>query len=207
MTIKAKCLPKLEELMTLFEYHPDTGIITCRIERLGGKGKKIKDAGEIATSIARKEKPKRAWRVLQYKGQKYKAARVAWLLMTGNDPGEMIVDHINGDSLDDRWENLRLATRAENQWNRRISYNNTTGFKGVYLEKSGKYRGFISANGQKHTKCGFDTAQDAAEWIRSVRAQLHGDFYTHRGDATIEPQQLNLWPTSRPTSNSGSVSH
>jgi len=203
MPIKAKCLPKLEELTTLFEYHPDTGIFTCRVKRPGCH----RDAGEIATTIARKKKPEKAWNVLIYKGQRYKAARVAWLFMTGNDPGEMIVDHISGDSLDDRWENLRLATPAQNGWNSRLRSNNKTGFKGVHIRKNGKYRACFAVNGEKHLKDGFDTAEDAAEWIRAARAKLHGDFYTHRGDATIEPQQLNLWPTSRPTSNSGSVSH
>lgn len=203
MPIKAKCLPKLEELMTFFEYHPDTGIFTCRVKRSGC----CRDAGEIATTITRKKKPEKAWNVLIYKRQRYKAARVAWLFVTGNDPGEMIVDHISGDSLDDRWENLRLATPAQNAWNRKLGSNNKTGFKGVHIRKNGKYRACFDVNGEIHRKDGFDTAEDAAEWIRAARAKLHGDFYTHRGEATIEPQQLNLWPTSRPTSNSGSVSH
>lgn len=195
MSIKAKCLPTLEELMTFYKYHPDTGIITCRIERLSDQGRKMKDAGEIATTIARKKKPDKAWNVLIYKGQRYKAARVAWLLMTGNDPGDMIVDHISGDSLDDRWKNLRLATIAQNGWNSRLRSDNKTGFKGVHPRGNGKYRAAFAVNGEKHQKSGFDTAEDAAKWIRAARAKLHGDFYTHRGDATIEPQQIDLWQT------------
>lgn len=191
MPIKARCLPKLEELMTFFEYHPDTGDITCLVKRRGG----TKDVGEIATTIARKKKPEKAWRVLNFKGKKYKAARVAWLFMTGNDPGEMIVDHISGDSLDDRWENLRLATLAQNGWNSRLRSSNKTGFKGVHMRSGCKYRACFAVNGEKYQKDGFVTAEDAAEWIRAARAKLHGDFYTHRGDATIEPQQLNLWQT------------
>ena len=44
----------------------------------------------------------------------YQAGRVAWFLHTGEDPGEMMVDHINRQKDDNRFENLRLFTRQQN---------------------------------------------------------------------------------------------
>jgi hypothetical protein len=53
-------------------------------------------------------------------------------------PADLQVDHINRDRLDNRRQNLRLATRSENQANKSIGRNNTSGYKGVTLEQ-GKY--------------------------------------------------------------------
>jgi hypothetical protein len=193
MSIKAKSLPRREELMAVFEYNPNTGIFLNKIRRNHGKSKN--EVGDIATTVSRKKTPIRAWNVLSFKGKTYPAARVAWLFMTGHDPENMIVDHISGDSLDDRWQNLRLATLAENGWNRKLNKNNKTGFKGVTHTKNGTYCARFAVNKKMHLKYGFNTPEEAAAWIRAVRAQQHGNFYTHRGDATIEPQQLDLWQT------------
>lgn len=58
------------------------------------------------------------------------AHRVAWALQTGCWPTGQI-DHINGDSLDNRWANLRDVTAEQNQKNRRLNRNNKSGVPGV----------------------------------------------------------------------------
>ena len=87
------------------------------------------------------------------------------------------VDHINGDTLDNRRANLRQATRSENLRNARLSRANTSGVKGVSWHKhSGKWRGQIMAQG-KQTEVGyFDTLDAAAAAMDFARDFLHGDF-------------------------------
>ena len=64
-------------------------------------------------------------------------------------PDGMEVDHINCDGLDNRRLNLRLATKAQNQHNQRLSCANTSGLKGVTWNKRGeKWQAQIMLNGQ-----------------------------------------------------------
>lgn len=61
-------------------------------------------------------------------GKEYKAHRVAFICMTGRCPP--IVDHISGDSSDNRWTNVREANNSDNNCNRRVNYSNI-GIKGI----------------------------------------------------------------------------
>jgi hypothetical protein len=92
-------------------------------------------------------------------------------------PKEMQVDHINGNGLDNRRSNLRLATSTENARNRDKFKNNTTGYKGVSRQKGRKkFRAQIYANGKAIYLGWYDTAREAAlAYDRAVR-KYHGEF-------------------------------
>lgn len=62
--------------------------------------------------------------------------------LIGIIPDNKEIDHINGDKLDNRRCNLRLATHSENQANKKIGINNISGFKGVSVTFR-KYKGTI----------------------------------------------------------------
>ena len=87
------------------------------------------------------------------------------------------VDHINRNTLDNRKENLRRCTHAQNMMNRRVYKNNKSGYKGVsWHEKKKKFGAAIKANKKKYFLGYFDTAKDAAIAYNEGSKRLHGDF-------------------------------
>ena len=92
-------------------------------------------------------------------------------------PQGMATDHINGNKLDNRRENLRACTNAENLANRGVPKNNRTGFKGVSFKKAlGKYCARIKINySEKHLGV-FNTAEEAHAAYCAAAASIQGDF-------------------------------
>lgn len=72
----------------------------------------------------------------------------------------MVVDHINGDTLDNRKSNLRVITRAENNKNMRKHTNNTSGYSGVTF-KDGLWVAIIQLNHKRFYLGGYDTKEGA----------------------------------------------
>lgn len=85
------------------------------------------------------------------------------------------VDHINCDRLDNRRENLRIATQGENQWNRTAYRTNQLGVKRVDFSK-GKYRATIGLNGKQIHLGMFSTIAEASAAYRNASNKFHGTF-------------------------------
>ena len=102
----------------------------------------------------------------------FKTHRVIWLLVNGVWPMDCI-DHINGDGKDNRIENLRNASFAENSQNKRKAQdNNKLGVLGVNIEK-GKYRAQIKINGKKKTIGRYKTIEEANDAYIRAKRQIH----------------------------------
>jgi len=93
------------------------------------------------------------------------------------EPVGLQVDHRDGDGLNNRRDNLRVATSSQNAQNQRRSSANLSGHKGVGFHKtSGKWRARIKLNGKRKHLGYFDTPEDAHEVYCKVSAELHGEF-------------------------------
>lgn len=127
----------------------------------------------------------------QYEGKFY-AARSAINPQTGkrgavylhrviaDAPAGMHVDHINGNPLDNRDENLRLVTMSQNMRNRKMTSKNTTGYKGVCLDwYTKKWKASVGHDGKVINLGSYDSPEEAYAKACEGRIKYHGEFATH----------------------------
>jgi len=104
-----------------------------------------------------------------------KTAYLHRLLLGVSDDIE--IDHINLDKADNRRQNLRYATHSENQMNRGLRKDNSSGYKGVCFDKrSKKYISYINANGKRRYLGYYDDKFSAAMAYDLAAERLHGKF-------------------------------
>lgn len=160
------------QLRELLDYDPETGVFRWRVTN-SNRAVAGKEAGCIET------RRNTRYRTIPLRGRRYYAQRLAWLYMTGEWP-EHIVDHRDGEGLNNRWENLRQATEAQNARNARRHRDNTTGLKGVHFNRQlGRFQANIHADGVSHHLGLFDTAEEAGEAYANAAQRLHGPFARH----------------------------
>ena len=91
----------------------------------------------------------------------------------------LVVDHINGDTLNCTRENLRIVSVAQNTQNSRINSANTSGHKNVsYNSKLGKWKVDVASNGVSHFGGYFSDIDDAVKKAAELRKLYQGDFAT-----------------------------
>lgn len=100
------------------------------------------------------------------------AERIAERPLTSKDT----VDHINGDTLDNRRENLRLVTPSQNTMNRGKPNTNTSGYKGVSKSAPNTWRAYISFDKKRIHLGSFKTKEDAARAYNQAVPKYHGEF-------------------------------
>lgn len=154
-----------DQLIRILSYDQYTGIFTWR-ESTGRVS-----AGEIAGSV-----DYQGYLRIRWNGKAYRAHRLAWLYVTGLHPCGMI-DHKDLNKLNNRFSNLRIATRSENSYNTKKSVRNSSGVKGVsWSAKVGKWRARISVDGVRIELGNWDSIIDAKQAIERYREEHHGKF-------------------------------
>ncbi len=168
---------RLKECLT---YDSETGVFIW-LERTRShfktdRGCKIfnsRDAGKPAGSEYTPKRRRTSYLVIRIDGIQYRAHRLAWLYVHGKWPDNSI-DHIDGNGLNNRIENLRDVTSRENSMNRKTQLNNTSGVTGVRWHKGAKkFEAHIKING-KFKYLGLFTTLEAAAAARAVANEKHG---------------------------------
>ena len=114
-------------------------------------------------------------------GRSFLAHRLIWAIMTGRDPG-VTLDHRDGDRSNNRWTNLREATRSQNAMNRGPRSDCSSGVRGVHWHKaSNMWAASISAGGVSQHLGLFRSKDEARAAFIAASDALHGEFAAHRG--------------------------
>lgn len=114
--------------------------------------------------------------VLGFNGRVVYRYRAVWVLCNGEWPGE--IDHRNRDPVDDRIENLRVVTHAQNQKNMSRSKLNRSGFKGVHwYPPLSKWRAGIKVDGKSVFLGHFDDLAEAHAAYVAAAKKYHGEFF------------------------------
>ena len=164
-----KALPTQERLKELLEYNPQTGIFTRKITSSNAKKGSI--AGGMNSS---------GYNVISIDSKHYRAHRLAWMYVYGEDPSSFIVDHINRDQLDNRINNLRLVSPLQSSANTGKHSDRISNLpKGVYQQKSGNYQAQIHCRGKRHYLGTFASIEEAAKAYQRKADELHGAFASH----------------------------
>lgn len=114
------------------------------------------------------------WRVSVQRQQHY-AHRLAWAFYYGIWP-ESILDHIDGVKHNNAISNLRISDLSENLINQKLSSRNTTGVKGVCIEKNGTFSVYFKARGKNQVSKGWKTIDEAAHKYNKWANAAFGEF-------------------------------
>jgi hypothetical protein len=154
-----------DELKRLIHYDPYTGIVTRitspRKSTIGKVASSINNTGHLQMCLA---------------GRNYALHRIIWLYVYGDFPTGMI-DHIDGNPINNRIDNLRIADASINAQNRtKPRIGSKSGFIGVCWN-NGKWMASITANGKRYYLGRFDCKEKASEAYILAKKTLHPESY------------------------------
>ena len=152
--------PHASRLKEVLNYDPETGVFTWRVQKsatalVGQRAGCADGTGRAKVTID---------------GQAYRPYHLAWLYMIGEWP-DSDIDHINRNPGDDRWANLRPATRGQNAVNSNKRSGCSSVYKGVWKSKT---RWAVQCGGVDLGS--FATEEDAARAYDAAVKEGYGEF-------------------------------
>jgi hypothetical protein len=141
------------------------------------------EAGFIDYSLS---KSGSGYRRLKINSKSYLTHRIIFLMEYKELP--ICIDHVNGNTLDNRICNLRSATKLQNRWNCKGNTGSNTGIKGVY-EDGSKFKALINVDGKRYYLGMYVNKEEAGEVVRLKYLELQGNF-TFKGEQIMEQTKV-----------------
>ena len=129
-----KSIPPANELLRSFSYDREAGTLTWRDDISKSRTWRTRFVGTFAGADVFNLNGTRKCRFVTLHYKSYRIHRLIWRLENEGDVPDLI-DHIDGDPFNNRIQNLRIATHAQNMRNRGVQRNNVSGIKGVTFAK------------------------------------------------------------------------
>jgi len=157
-----------ERLKELFTYAPDGNLI-WKVQ----KAKRTK-IGSIAGWV-NIDVHSQKYMNIEIDGKSYKLHRIIFMYHYGFVPKR--IDHIDGNRMNNKIENLREATASQNAMNSSVRKNSKSGFKNVFLDKvSGKWRVQLKINGKNYSFGSYKDLELADLVAQEARSKYYGAF-------------------------------
>ena len=158
-----KPLPSQARLKELLDYDPQTGGLVWKHHQ-----RRTDFIGKPAGTH------KSRYSYVSIDNTTYAIHRIVWCWMTGEDPGNLEIDHIDRDRHNNCWTNLRLATVSQNRSN--CGTKSRSGLpKGVKKNRDG-FGARITVNHVVHWLGTYNTPEEAHEAYKEAALTLHGEF-------------------------------
>lgn len=156
------------EALRLFEYRD--GVLYWKV--------RAARRTQIGDAVGSKNTKKDPYLITSIKGVKYLIHKLVFLMHHGYIPS--VVDHIDGNIANNKINNLREATKAQNRHNSKLNKNNTSGCKNVTWHKNdNSWHVTLRANGKQHS-CGYFKDLELADLVaQEARDLYHGRFARH----------------------------
>lgn len=149
-------LPPQDVLNAILDYNPETGVLTWKrrdssffqsSDRFSQEALANIWNGKNAGKPALQAIHDRRYYAGSVLGERHLAHRVIWKMATGEEP--KTIDHINGDTTDNRLKNLRSISISENLRNKSLYWNNKSGTSGITKTPHGKWKVQIGNGGRQ----------------------------------------------------------
>lgn len=132
--------------------------------------------GKLAGCYKRPDK----YGIVSINGKYLLIHRAVWIYHNGEIPDNMFIDHIDCDKTNNRIENLRLVSKAQNAFNSNVRKDNVSGVKNVrWNEATKSWRVKMTLDGKTRHFGLYATLEEAAAVAHAMREKHHGQYANH----------------------------